>query len=264
VLENKTVNIPILGHAAICAGFDFVRNVDNKAIEVFVKLQDGFRTTLIPYPSGEVLLAVAPPSTENDEYSYPEGLENENKKPLLVDGAREDIKLSKHFKVRDFKFEGHRFLRIDSSLVEWLDLTQQEFKGKIEVLTGYRPKSANEQEVTWTRRQLARFQMGQAAEIMTTSNDEVLALAKMLMVTCTPFLRLQRRGLGIHVKQYKDVGITSIYVDLYPLRNDNRMIDLKINVRNINKDTECMWNELKLYWSEITKGTFYIYYVVNI
>lgn len=255
--EHPSVNIPILGLAAICAGFDFVRNVDNEAIEVFVKLQDGFRTTLIPYPSGEVLLAVSPPSAENNEYSYPEGYEFENKKPLLVDGARKEIKLSKHFKVGDFKFEGHRFLRIDSSLIECLDLTQQGYKEKIQVLTGYRPKSANEQEVIWNRRQLARFQMGQAAEITVNNNDEVLVLAKMLMVTCTPFLRLQRRGLGIHVKQHNELGENSIYVDLYPLRNDNRMIDLKINVGNINKDTECMWDELKLYWSEITKGMFY-------
>ncbi|XP_061198096.1 uncharacterized protein LOC133206181 [Saccostrea echinata] len=253
VKENPNVTIPILGHAAICAGFDFVRNVDNVAIEVFVKLQDGFRTTLIPYHSGEVLIAVAPPSSEEGEYSYSAEFDHENKKPLLVDGAREEIKLSKHFKIGDFKFEGHRFLRIDPSLVECLELTQQDFRGKIQILTGYRPKSANEQEVAWNRRQLARFQMGQAAEIMPRSDDEVLNLAKMLMVTCTPFLRLQRRGLGVHVKQLEEIGKNSIHVDLYPLRDDNRIIDLKINSK-INKETECMWNELKLYWSEITKG----------
>lgn len=253
-LDNPDTNIPLLGHAAVCAGFDFVRNVDNVAIEVFVKLQDGFRTTLIPYPSGQVLLAAAPSTKDSDEYSYPAELEHENMKPLLIDGASEDTGLSTYFKINDFKFEGHRFLRIDSSLVECLDLTQKEFKGKIQILAGYRPKSANEQEVTWSRRQLARFQMGVAAEIISDSDDEILDLAKLLMVTCTPFLRLQRRGLGIFVNQEGKWEKNSIYVDLYPLRDDNRMIDLKINVRRINKDMGCMWNELKLYWSEITKG----------
>lgn len=105
-LDKPDTNIPLLGHAAVCAGFDFVRNVDNVAIEVFVKLQDGFRTTLIPYPSGQVLLATAPPTKDSDEYSYPAELEHENKKPLLIDGAREDTALSTHFKIKDFKFEG--------------------------------------------------------------------------------------------------------------------------------------------------------------
>lgn len=65
---------------------------------------------------------------------------------------------------------------------------------------------------------------------------------------------LARRGLGIFVNQVGKWEKNSIYVDLYPLRGDNRMIDLKINVRRINKDMGCMWNELKLYRSEITKG----------
>lgn len=208
----------------------------------------------MPYPSGQVLLAVAPSTKDTDEYSYPHEYENENKKPLLLDGSNEEINLSSHFKIKDFKFEGHRFLRVDSSLVECLDLTHKDFKGKFQILTGYRPKSANEQEVTWSRQQLARFQMGEAAEIMPDSDDDILDLAKLLMVTCTPFLRLQRRGLGIHVKQHHELDRNSVYIDIYPLREDNKMINLKINVRKMNKEAQCMWYELKLYWSEITRG----------
>ena len=208
----------------------------------------------MPYPSGKVLLAVAPSTKDTDEYSYPHEYENENKKPLLLDGSYEEINLSTHFKIKDFKFEGHRFLRVDSSLVECLDLTQKDFKVKFQIQTGYRPKSANEQEVTWSRQQLARFQMGEAAEIMPDSDDDILDLAKLLMVTCTPFLRLQRRGLGIHVKQHHELDRNSVYIDIYPLREDNKMINLKINVRKMNKEAQCMWDELKLYWSEITRG----------
>lgn len=108
--DNFDMNILFFGYVVVCVGFDFVCNVDNVVIEVFVKLQDGFRIMLILYFSGQVFLVVVFFIKDSDEYLYLVELEYENMKFFLIDGVSEDIGLFIYFKINDFKFEGYRFL----------------------------------------------------------------------------------------------------------------------------------------------------------
>jgi hypothetical protein len=192
-----------LASLSVCAGFDFVKYLSTVSIEVFAKEQSGYRTSLNAYPSGEVLISVAPPLDHPDEYSFPDTLEHESRKPALVRTLNDHMKLSKHFTTGDFKDKSSSYMRVDSTLVECLEMTKQSFNQGIYILKAYTTKSTNnEMNSEWNQGQLDRFQMGQAAVIQDEeqSTKSAIELAKLLMSICTPVLRLQRRGLSISIR----------------------------------------------------------------
>ncbi|CAG2202829.1 unnamed protein product [Mytilus edulis] len=192
-----------LAALSVCAGFDFIK-FPSTHIEAFVKEQSGYRTTLNQFPSGTVMISVNPPLDNPNEFSYPESLQHESKKPALIRSLSDSTPLSKHFKIGDFKESSTSYLRIDSTLVECLDMVKDSFKQGIDVLKAYTTKSTNmEMNSEWTQEQLDRFQMGQAVVIQNEEQtiESTTKLTKLLMSTCTPALRLQRRGLSLSIRE---------------------------------------------------------------
>lgn len=188
----------------MCAGFDYVKFTNTDFIEVFVKEQAGYRTTLIPYPSGQIFIAVDPPVNKPDEFTFPESLARESRKPSLLRSLDDTIPLSKHFTIGDFKDKSTPYLRVDASIVECLDLIKDSFKEPIDIMKAFTTKSShNELNSEWDQSQLDRFQSGQAVVIQQEDQtmEKTMDLAKLLMSTCTPSLRMQRRGLELSVKQ---------------------------------------------------------------
>ncbi|XP_071181101.1 uncharacterized protein [Mytilus edulis] len=258
-----------LAALSVCAGFDFVKFLFTH-IEAFVKEQSGYRTTLNQFPSGTVMISVDLPLENSNEFSYPESLQHESKKPALIRSLSDSTRLSKHFKIGDFKDISTSYLRIDSTLVECLDMVKESFKQGIDVLKAYTTKSTNmEMNSEWTQEQLDRFQMGQAVVIQheEQTTESTTELTKLLMSTCTPTLRLQRRGLSLSIRED---GICSkqpklrggkycVYVGLYPLERTEEKQYVKIStslklMKTVNELWSKVWENIKEYRSKLTSG----------
>ena len=218
-----------------------------------MKAQTGFRTTLVTYPSGVTLIAVNPPIPNMPDYAYPKDLESETRKPLLIDGFNEDLELSDDFKISDFKYKKnkYRYLRIDPALVECLQQTRDDFGQGFKVLKAYIAAPASKAtDSSWTRTQLSRFQMGQAVEIQPdggSTDSEVEDLAKSVFRSCSPSLRVQRRGVSVAVRDQ------SLYVDIHPLTVATGQNFLELHLQGSRRR---VWDNLQLYWNEVTKGKF--------
>ncbi|KAL3857350.1 hypothetical protein ACJMK2_012026 [Sinanodonta woodiana] len=206
-----------LAKLAVCAGFDFVAIPSNSFIEVFVKYQESFQARKVSFPSGRFIMAVSVYKNESLEYSYPKELDREPIKPLLLDGHLEGTPLSESYFIKDFKHQDHRYLRVDSSLVDCLEEASTEYGQKLVVIPGsaYRPRSENLRNLdTRHPEELFRFQAGQAVEIGLQTKFSVKDLAKVGMSVirhCVPMLQLQQRSIGLGCHNDR------LYLDIRPV-----------------------------------------------
>lgn len=208
-----------LASLAVCAGFDYVRYSDANYIEAFVKAQTGYQTLIVSFIEGPPRAAITPVGIDDQEYSYPENFTEESVLPMLVDGGfPPDTLLSEHVSLRDVKSSDKRYFRLDASLLECIELAEEDFSGTIEILPDsvYRSRSTNvlrnfdlrHDQEKW------RFQTGQAMLLRpkgSVTSESLLALATSVLRECPALVRLQMRAvsLGCHEDH--------IYVDLRPL-----------------------------------------------
>jgi len=84
--------------------------------------------------SGPARAAVTPAGADDLEYSYPAHLVEESVLPSLVDGGfPPDTLISEHVRLRDVMSSDRRYFRLDPSLLECLELAEEDFPGRIEV-----------------------------------------------------------------------------------------------------------------------------------
>ncbi|XP_062573122.1 uncharacterized protein LOC134235056 isoform X2 [Saccostrea cucullata] len=224
--EPSSISYAKLAGLAICAGFDFVTHMNDTFLEVFVKPQEQFISQIIMYPSGLIFTGVNNRNTDFErEYILPSLFANESRIPLLIDGQNENSKLSLRYAISDFRCPGYRFLRIDPSIVECLELASDEFGEKIEVLSGYRARSVNLENIDMRPiHERFRFHVGQSVEIASKRGAEIdlIKIGIAIMRMCPPISRPQQRtiGLGCH----KD----RLYLDFHPMKygNEELYIDL--------------------------------------
>ncbi|XP_046356065.2 uncharacterized protein LOC124134979 [Haliotis rufescens] len=198
---------------ANCAGFDFVDTSKSSSIDVYVKLQDGYRATVVPFQA-TTLLAVG---VKDEDYAYPTELKDESRKSLLFDGFNKDVALSQHFKISDFKHSERRFFRLDTSLVDCLEMVVNDLGKEIRVIqnSAYRSHSINMRDVDHRHPQEKfRFETGQAmyvTPIADQSTEVLVNIGQAFLRSCSPTLRLQSRGLGIGCHSDK------LYIDIRPM-----------------------------------------------
>jgi hypothetical protein len=211
----------------VCAGFDYVRYSGSDHIEVFVTQQEIYRAQNLYFASGETFIAIQPPADQTNEYSYPKALLKETRNPLLFDGAHRDIRLSERHNVSDFACPGYRYLRVDPSMVECLEMAAEEYNGSIEIIPGsaYRVRSVNLNNIdTRHQNEKYRFQSGQAVEIRPKKNslESLVDLALAVVKTCVAPLRLRQRGIGMGCHSDR------LYLDIQPLQHGNEANFIKL------------------------------------
>ncbi|KAL8573315.1 hypothetical protein ACOMHN_032777 [Nucella lapillus] len=208
-----------LASLAVCAGFDMVAFTTSDYVEAFVRAQSGYRAVLTAYFEGPSYPAVAPVGTDGEEYSYPQPLKDEDLTPTLLDGGLPpDTPLSQHLRLADVMSTDGRYFRLDPSLLECLELAEDDFSGTIQIIPDsmYRTRSANMRRNLDLRhpQELWRFQSGQAVEVRpagTLSSERLLALATSILRECPAVVRLQTRALGLGCHGDR------LYIDLRPL-----------------------------------------------
>ncbi|XP_061177744.1 uncharacterized protein LOC133186527 [Saccostrea echinata] len=224
--EPSFITYSKLAGLAICAGFDFVSHMNDTFLELFVKPQEQFISHIIMYPSGLTLTGVSNRNTDFErEYLLPSLFVNETRIPLLIDGQNENTQLSSRYTISDFKCPGYRFIRIDPSLIECLELASDEFGEKIEVLSGYRTRSVNLENIDMRPiKERFRFHVGQSVEIASKKGTEIdlIKIGIAIMRMCPPISRPQQRAIGIGC--HKD----RLYLDFHPMKfgNEELYIDL--------------------------------------
>ena len=210
-------NLDKLARYAVCSGIDYVRYTTSSYIEGFVLPQSDHQAKLVNFIDGPSLLEVTPPSTLVEEYNYPGHLNDEDAKPLLVDGHYDPHPVSEHYTIADIHDPGKRYLRFDSSLLECLELASDDLESVLKVIPGsaYRTRSTNQNNLdTRHPEEMWRFQAGQAVEVEAAgwNSDEALVdIARSILKTCTTFLRLELRGLGL------GCHFDRLYLDVRPL-----------------------------------------------
>ncbi|XP_067685193.1 uncharacterized protein [Haliotis asinina] len=220
--SGTTMSISTLRSMANCAGFDYINSSKSSSIDVYVKLQDGYQATVVPFQD-TTLLSVG---VDDEDYAYPTELKNEFRKPYLFDGFNPDVQLSEHFKVSDFKHSKTRFFRLDQYLADCLELVAQEFGEAIKIIpdSAYRPHSVNIRDIAHRHPQeKLRFEAGQAVyvtPIIDQSKDSLVNLGYSFLRSCPPILRLQARGLGIGCHSDK------MYIDIRPMEGDEDIADV--------------------------------------
>ncbi|XP_041349226.1 uncharacterized protein LOC121368556 [Gigantopelta aegis] len=218
MLTTKTgKDLNKLARHAICAGIDYVRYTTPTYIEGFVLPQSDYQAKLINFIDGPSHLEVKPPSTLADEYKHPIHLNNEDAKPQLVDGHYDQHAVSEHYTLADIKDPGKRYLRFDSSLLECLELASDDLDSVFKIVPGsaYRTRSSNRNNLdTRHPEEMWRFEAGQAVEIKhgkTDSDQALVDMASSILKSCTTFLRLDLRGIGLGCHSDR------LYLDVRPL-----------------------------------------------
>ncbi|KAK7493718.1 hypothetical protein BaRGS_00015047 [Batillaria attramentaria] len=216
---NPASNTADLASLAVCAGFDYVSYPNTSYIEAFVKAQTGYQTLIVSFIEGPPRAAVYPVGVDDSEYTYPDDLTEESVLPVLVDGGfPPETQISEHVRLRDVMSSDKRYFRLDASLLECIELAQEDFTGTIEILPDsvYRSRSTNFLRNFDLRhvQEKWRFQAGQAMLLRPQGKvtpETLLALATSVLRECPALVRLQMRavGLGCHSDH--------IYVDLRPL-----------------------------------------------
>lgn len=215
-----------LAGLAICAGFDFISHMSDRYLELFVKPQEHYVSNVMVYPSGFHATGVSVHNTGFErEYILPSLFANETRIPLLIDGQNGNTKLSPRYTISDFQSPGFRFLRIDSSIVECLELASNEFGEKLEVISGFRTRSVNLENIDMRLPQERfRFHVGQSLEI--TSNKgtelELIKIGIAIMRMCPPITRPQQRAIGIGCHRDR------LYVDFHPMLFGNEEKYIKL------------------------------------
>ena len=202
---------------AVCAGFDYVIYTSAAYAEGFVLFQKDYQATILQFLEGPLYLEVNPPVTLLDEYSYPDRLVDDDMKPVLVDGFYDQYPVSEHYKLADIKDPGKRYVRFDNGLLECLELISDDLESVVEIVRGsaYRTRSTNRNNLDVRHREERwRFEAGQAAEIRPgrlNSDKDLVDLAKSIFRSCTTFLRLDLRGIGV------GCHFDRLYLDVRPL-----------------------------------------------
>lgn len=187
------------------AGFDYVRFMSPTFIEVCVKPQDGLNAQAVMFPMS-TLTAVPTPLDDEYEYAYPSEHVHEMRRPLLFDVSTTTNELSEHFKVRDFQYPGAKYLRIDTHLVELLELAYDDFPDGFHIIRGsaYRPRSVTLDNVEGRHeKERFRFQMGQAVELKPNGlvNCDTLFALGISLMKAGRTVQQQRLGIGIGTKR---------------------------------------------------------------
>ncbi|XP_067685171.1 uncharacterized protein [Haliotis asinina] len=231
---------------ATCAGFDYIDSSKSSYIDVYVKLQDGYKATIVPFPVTTVLAV----GVQDEDYAYPPALIGESRKSLLFDGFNKDIALSQHFKISDFKHSERRFFRLDASLVDCLELVVNDLGQDVRVVpnTAYRSHSINLRDMDHRHSQeKLRYQAGQAMHVKPIagkSTEDLVNIGQSFLRSCSPTLRLQARGLGIGCHG------DSLYIDIRPMTSGD--------VRDIadvwNAGNEAVFDKLHSSMDELRKG----------
>ena len=187
------------------AGFDYVRFMSPTFIEVCVKPQDGLDAQAVMFPLS-TLTAVPIPLDEEYEYAFPSEHVHEVRKPLLFDVSTTTNELSEHFKVRDFQYPGAKYLRIDTHLVDLLELAYDDFPDGFHIIRGsaYRPRSVTLDNVEGRHeKERFRFQMGQAVELKPNGlvNCDTLFALGIALMKAGRTVQEQRLGIGIGTKR---------------------------------------------------------------
>lgn len=243
-----------LASLAVCAGFDYVSYTDPTFIEVFVKAQAGYQAVLTNYIEGAAKAAVTPAGVDDLEYSYPANLAQESVLPMLVDGGfHPDTFLSEHVRLRNVMSRDRRYFRLDTSLLECIELAEDNFAGTIEIIPDslYRTRSVNVRNNFDLRhpQELWRFQTGQAMEVRPSGavdSARLLELATSILRECPTLVRLQMRALGLGCHDDR------IYVDLRPLVPGHERV--YVIVWNNNNRTDYCTDVMKLQRDMIEGG----------
>ena len=221
--QHSSIDLARISSLAICAGFDYVSYTNVHFVELFVKPQEHFRANLVTYPSGRVLTGISLKNTEyENEYIIPRVLMNESRIPLLIDGHDPSVKLGDQYSIADFQCPGYRFLRVDPSLVECLELASEEFGRKLDIISGsgYRSRSINFDNIdTRNIQERFRFMVGQAVELKPhvgskTPGLDLIRMGISILRMCLPITRPQQRAIGIGC--HKD----RLYVDFRPINHN--------------------------------------------
>lgn len=256
-LKHRRLNLPQFGALCVCAGFDFVRpSVDQTYIEVFVRDQDGYRSTVISYPSGQAFLAVKPPK----HFEIPESLVDEPRVPLLIDGFDDTLAMSDYFVLRDFKYRANgqskRYLRIDPLLVGCLDQARRTFgKGNngFVIKTAYKPLHDKTDSRRLSDNERTRLQAGLAVEVEpeVTGEENMRKLGLAFLNSCPSTLRLLRLGMTL------GIGTMSFYVDVHPLTSDADRTFVNLYIREYYRNKgipQDVTRSLQQAWRQMTKG----------
>lgn len=204
---------------AVLAGFDYVSYASANYLDVCVKVQDGLQTHLVQFPLAN-LIGVPLPLGKEDEYDHPESLKNESRKPLLFDVSTSSNLIAKHFRLSNFVSPGKRFVRLDATLVNLLDLGYEALDGGFYVISGsgYRPRSVNLDNIaTRHEKEKPRYEMGQAVEIKPNkpTNDDSLFDFAIALIKVAKTVRMQRIGIGIGCK------IDRLYFEIRPMADED-------------------------------------------
>nr|KAG5704395.1 hypothetical protein BaRGS_031101 [Batillaria attramentaria] len=214
-----------LGQLAVCAGMDAVQQVANESKLQLAVREDGWSLEDRDLEERRTMFwegmdnMVYPVGVDDSEYTYPDDLTEESVLPVLVDGGfPPETQISEHVRLRDVMSSDKRYFRLDASLLECIELAQEDFTGTIEILPDsvYRSRSTNFLRNFDLRhvQEKWRFQAGQAMLLRPQGKvtpETLLALATSVLRECPALVRLQMRavGLGCHSDH--------IYVDLRPL-----------------------------------------------
>ena len=240
----QTQQIEELAFLAQCAGFDYVSHPDQFTLWTCVKRESKTGTVFVPFID-TYLLAVDLPFS-SDDFDYPKELEHELIKPNLFDSLESTKnKLAQNFQVREFKHGSFRYFRLDQKLVICLQNARDYLKKPIHIIKngGYRPGSVNIINIEDKHpEELYRHNSGQAALIKPNkgTKEEQIQLAKHLMKDCAEDLMLERRGIGLGLRE------DHLYFDLRPFKAHKSGIFIKLwKVGNKSDDQLSELSQLK-------------------
>ena len=225
-----------MANLAIVGGFDHV-TLSGSAVYACVKATSGSVSQLTQYPKIN-MHAVDPPTDKVTEYLITPYADYALAYPEIIDGNNEDLQISDCYKISHFKARNFRYLRLDPTLLECLDMASDYYGTCIDVVadSGYRPHSLNNQNIESRHEEEKwRFNVGMAAEIKPRQNtvDEMENVALTIMRSCTPSLRLKRMklGMGTHGDRiYIDIRQSNGSNDIFELWDvDNGELHQKVN-----------------------------------
>ncbi|KAK3093306.1 hypothetical protein FSP39_013914 [Pinctada imbricata] len=224
---NYSLTTHQLSNLAVEAGFDFVEQ-KGSSIYTCVKATSGTTSHLMQYPKIN-LHGVDPPTDKIMEYLISPYADYALSYPLLVDGKNEDIQLSDCYKIKDFKARNFRYLRLDTKLIECLDLASDYYESCIEVIpdSGYRSHSLNNKNIDDRHEEEKwRFNAGMAVEVRPRKNnaEQLEQMALTIMRSCLPDLRLKRLKLGMGT------------------HSDRVYVDIRTSSSNDSTDIFQLWN----------------------
>lgn len=254
ISQGSPLTTEELSSKAMFAGFDYVHFSSPSYIEVCVKLQEGLEAEVVDFPLN-TLLSVQLPYYDRNEFDYPITNVKETRKPLLFDGFSSSAELSQHFKLSMFLSPGVRYVRLDSELINLLELAYDDFKDGFYIIegSGYRPRSVNRDNIN-TRHvnERHRFEMGQAAELRPkgkVTDNSLFHLGIALMRSGRSF-QVKSLGIGIGAKSDR------LYFHICPLLSETETDRIPIDVWDSGNTV--LYDMFHTIQMQIAKGGFLI------